>query len=167
VLEGHLALVRILPLVLVGGIGGSGAREPAREHIVVAGWYVDRGVCSVTPIADRYGAAQYERGMVRARTRAALAAKRARRECIGAVPYGFALKGDGVHLVAARAEQATIAGAREVRAAGLSLRAVAATLASEGRVSPKGRPFLPAQGRAHGQGSVPRWTALKGARGPR
>ena len=25
----------------------------AREHIVVAGWYVDRAVCSVTPIAER------------------------------------------------------------------------------------------------------------------
>jgi len=25
----------------------------AREHIVVAGWYVDRAVCSVAPIAER------------------------------------------------------------------------------------------------------------------
>jgi hypothetical protein len=83
--------------------------------------------------------------MVRARTRAALAAKRARRERVGAVPYGFALQRDGVHLVAARSEQATIARARELRAAGLSLRAVAATLASEGRVSRRGRRFLPAQ----------------------
>lgn len=91
------------------------------------------------------GAAQYERGLVRARTRAALGAKRARRERVGAVPYGFALKRDGVHLVAARAEQATIGRARELRAAGLSLRAVAATLASEGNVSHRGRRFLPAQ----------------------
>jgi hypothetical protein len=61
-------------------------------------------------------------GVVRARTRAALASpKRARRERVGAVPYGFALKDDGAHLVAARAEQATIARARELRAAGLSL----------------------------------------------
>ncbi|MGH7438394.1 MAG: recombinase family protein [Polyangiaceae bacterium] len=43
------------------------------------------------------------------------------------------------------AEQATIARARELRAAGLSLRAVAATLASQGRVSRRGRRFLPAQ----------------------
>jgi hypothetical protein len=33
----------------------------------------------------------------------------------------------------------------QLRAAGLSLRAVAATLASEGRVSRRGRRFLPAQ----------------------
>jgi DNA invertase Pin-like site-specific DNA recombinase len=91
------------------------------------------------------GAAQYERGMIRARTRAALAAKRARRERVGAVPYGFALQDDGVHLLAAPHEQATIARARLLRAAGLSLRAVAAKLASEGRVSRRGRTFLPEQ----------------------
>ena len=89
-------------------------------------------------------AAQYERGMIRARTCAALAAKRARRESVGAGPYGFALAGD-VHLVVARTEQATIGGARELLATGLSLRAVAATLATEGRVSRKARPFLAAQ----------------------
>lgn len=91
------------------------------------------------------GAAQYERGMIRARTRAALAAKRARRERVGAVPYGFALEHDGVHLVAARQEQPTIARARELRATGLSLRAVAAGLASEERVSRRGETFLAAQ----------------------
>jgi site-specific DNA recombinase len=64
---------------------------------------------------------------------------------MGISTYGFALKGDGVHMVAARAEQATIARARELRATGLSLRAVAPTLASEGRVSRKGRRFLAAQ----------------------
>jgi len=185
----------------------------AGEHVVVVGWFADRGVCSVTPIEERPalraaldvlgakgagvlvvarrdriardvvlageierevaragarlvsatgegnddspadaflrtvidGAAQYERGMIRARTRAALAAKRARRELVGAVPYGFALRGDGVHLMAARQEQATIARARDLRARGLSLRAVAAKLASEGRVSRRGRRFLPAQ----------------------
>jgi DNA invertase Pin-like site-specific DNA recombinase len=185
----------------------------ARDRISVVGWYVDRGVCSVTPIAERPGlraalaavdahragvlvvarrdriardvvlaceveraaaragarvvsatgegngdspadaflrtvidgAAQYEHGLVRARTRAALAAKRARRERVGAVPYGFALDGDGVHLVVARAEQATIARARELRATGLSLRGVAATLASEGSLSRNGRPFLASQ----------------------
>jgi DNA invertase Pin-like site-specific DNA recombinase len=91
------------------------------------------------------GAAQYERGLIRARTQAALAAKRARSERVGAVPYGFALQGDGVHLVAAPHEQATIARARSLRATGLSLRAVAAKLATEGRVSRCGRGFLPEQ----------------------
>jgi hypothetical protein len=47
--------------------------------------------------------------------------------------------------MAARQEQATIARARHLRARGLSLRSVAAKLAAEGRVSRRGRPFLPAQ----------------------
>jgi DNA invertase Pin-like site-specific DNA recombinase len=91
------------------------------------------------------GAAQYERGMIKARTRAALAAKRARRERVGAIPYGYALERDGAHLVAAKQEQATIARARDLRARGFSLRAVAAKLASERRLSHRGRRFLPAQ----------------------
>ncbi len=51
----------------------------------------------------------------------------------------------GFGVVGARGELATIARAGERRAGGLSLRAVAATLASEGRVSRRGRRFLPAQ----------------------
>jgi DNA invertase Pin-like site-specific DNA recombinase len=54
------------------------------------------------------GAAQYEHGLIRARTRAALAAKRAHGECIGAVPYGFALGADGRRLVVQEREQAAI-----------------------------------------------------------
>ena len=72
------------------------------------------------------GAAQYEHGLIRSRTCAALAAKRARGERIGSVPLGFALDADGVRLVVDKREQATIARARELRASGLSLRAVAA-----------------------------------------
>jgi DNA invertase Pin-like site-specific DNA recombinase len=91
------------------------------------------------------GAAQYEHALIRARTRAALAAKRARGERVGAVPHGFALHADGMRLVAAKREQATIARARELRSIGLSLRAVAAELGAEGRVSRRGTPFLPSQ----------------------
>jgi site-specific DNA recombinase len=94
------------------------------------------------------GAAQYEHGLIRARTRAALAAKRARGERVGAVPYGFALDRDGVRLFAAEREQAAIARARELRAIGLSLRAVALRLAVEGHVSRMGRAFFPS-GRAN------------------
>jgi DNA invertase Pin-like site-specific DNA recombinase len=91
------------------------------------------------------GAAQYEHGLIRARTCAALAAKRARGERIGSVPFGFALDPDGAHLVADEREQATIARARELRTSGLSLRAVAAHLAAEGRVSRTRRRFLAEQ----------------------
>jgi hypothetical protein len=91
------------------------------------------------------GAAQYEHGLIRARTRAALDARRARGERVGAVPFGFALVGDGVHLVADRYEQATIARACSLRGSGLSLRAIATRLGAEGRVSRNGRAFLPQQ----------------------
>ena len=45
-------------------------------------------------------APQYEHGLIRARTRAVLAVKRARGERVGAVPYGFAMNADGVRLAA-------------------------------------------------------------------
>src|ERR1017187_4356142 len=60
------------------------------------------------------GAAQYEHGLIRARTCAALAAKRAHGERVGAVPFGFAVHADGVRLVVNEREQATIARAREL-----------------------------------------------------
>jgi DNA invertase Pin-like site-specific DNA recombinase len=88
-------------------------------------------------------AAQYERGIIRARTKAALAAKKARGECVGQVPYGFVREGD--RLVAVPSEQATIARARGLTAAGRSQRAVAAQLAVEGHVSRTGRTFAAAQ----------------------
>jgi hypothetical protein len=61
------------------------------------------------------------------------------------VPYGYALKSDGVHLEACQREQATMVRASQLRAGGLSLRQVATRLASEGRLSRRGRPFLAAQ----------------------
>jgi len=88
-------------------------------------------------------AAQYERGIIRARTKAALAAKKARGECVGQVPYGYVREGD--RLVAVASEQATITRARALAAEGRSQRAVAAQLAVEGHVSRTGRTFAAAQ----------------------
>jgi DNA invertase Pin-like site-specific DNA recombinase len=90
------------------------------------------------------GAAQYERALIRARTKAALGAKRARGEKTGGdAPFGFAAV-DG-RLVALESEQSTMARARELSAEGRSLRSVAAALAVEGRVSRTGRPFAAQQ----------------------
>jgi site-specific DNA recombinase len=102
------------------------------------------------------GAAQYEHGLIRSRTRAALAAKRARGERIGSVPLGFALDADGVRLVVDEREQATIARVRELRASRLSLRAVAARLTAEGHVSRNRRRFVAQQVARMVQGSVAR-----------
>ncbi len=85
--------------------------------------------------------AAYERGVIKSRTRAALAVKRSRNERTGQIPYGFGLAADGVHLEENAAEQAIIASIRTLRAAGLSLRTVVAECERRGIVSRAGRPF--------------------------
>lgn len=84
--------------------------------------------------------AQHERAVIRARTRAALRAKRARGERAGTVPFGFVADAAG-RLTPCPAEQAVIARARALRAAGASLRRVVARLAAAGFVSRAGRPL--------------------------
>lgn len=86
------------------------------------------------------GAAAYERALIRARTKAALSAKRARGERAGEVPYGFTADAAG-KLAPNEAERAVIAQVRELRAAGLPLRAVVAQAAALGLVSRAGRPL--------------------------
>ena len=85
-------------------------------------------------------AAAYERALIRARTKAALGAKKARGERAGAVPYGFVADADG-KLTKSDAEQAVISNVLELRAAGLSLRAVVAELSNRGLVSRSGKSF--------------------------
>jgi DNA invertase Pin-like site-specific DNA recombinase len=75
--------------------------------------------------------AAYERALIRSRTRAALAVKKARGERTGGVPYGF--RAEGKRLVEDPEEAATVARAREFRGEGRSLRQIAAALVAEGR----------------------------------
>lgn len=83
-------------------------------------------------------AAVYERGLIRARTRAAMAAKRAAGQRIGEVPFGYQLGDDGL-LIEHPAEQLVLQRIRECRAAGMSLRAIAAILMKAGVATKKGR----------------------------
>src|SRR4030095_11772575 len=70
--------------------------------------------------------AEYERLIISARTRAALAAKRSRRERVsGIVPFGYSLAADGRTLEVNTQEAATVEVIRQLRAEGRSLRAVA------------------------------------------
>jgi DNA invertase Pin-like site-specific DNA recombinase len=87
------------------------------------------------------GAAAYERALIRARTRAALAAKRSRGERVGTIPYGYRLAQDRVHLEVDAREQQVIAMARALRAEGHPLRVVVSELAARGFLSRRGRPF--------------------------
>jgi DNA invertase Pin-like site-specific DNA recombinase len=84
--------------------------------------------------------AQYERAMIAARTRAALAAKRAKGERTGTIPYGFTADAAG-RLEQHAAEQATIARVRELRAAGATFPAIVAQLRAEGVASRAGKPL--------------------------
>ena len=81
--------------------------------------------------------AAYERALIRARTRAALAVKKARGERTGGVPLGSSVGADGRLRVEA-AEAAAVARARELRAEGRSLREIAAVLDAEGH-RPRGK----------------------------
>lgn len=95
------------------------------------------GTANGTTPADAFmrtmldGAAAYERALIRARTSAALQAKRARGERAGTVPFGFSADAAG-RLTPNAAEQEVIAIVAELRAAGLSLRAIVAELAARG-----------------------------------
>ena len=91
--------------------------------------------------------AQWEREAIGERTSVAMKHKASKGEFIGghSAPYGFALAADGVSLVEVEAEQAVIVEAHTLRAAGLSLRAVADELARRGFVSRGGRAFAAEQ----------------------
>jgi DNA invertase Pin-like site-specific DNA recombinase len=76
--------------------------------------------------------AEYERLIIKSRTRAALAVKKSRNERVGGVPYGFQLAPDGVALVLCAAEQEVLSLIREMRAGGSTLQAIAAALDGRG-----------------------------------
>lgn len=83
-------------------------------------------------------AAAFERGLIKQRTRAALAAKRKAGERTGEVPFGWTLGEDG-RLVEVEAEQLVLANIRSCRAAGMSLRQIAAILTEANVPTKKGR----------------------------
>jgi len=77
--------------------------------------------------------AEYERLTIKARTKAALAVKRSRRERISREPpYGWRLSSDGNHIEPEPREQATVALAQKLRRLGMSLRGIARRLTKRG-----------------------------------
>lgn len=78
------------------------------------------------------GAAEMERNLIRERTTSAMAHKRSKGERVGAVPYGFRLAGDGVTLEADADEQHTLSLVAQLRAAGMSVRAIVDALEARG-----------------------------------
>lgn len=81
--------------------------------------------------------AEFERDLVSERTTMALAHKRSKSEKTGgAVPFGYQLAADGVHLIADPHEQSIIGVIGEMRRAGWTYRTIAAELERRG-LSPK------------------------------
>lgn len=94
----------------------------------------------------------WEREVIGERTAAALQHMKARQLLVGAAPYGWRALGEvgdkARRLEIEPGEQLVIAEARRLRAAGLSLRKIAAELERAGMVSRKGGRFDPSQIRA-------------------
>lgn len=85
--------------------------------------------------------AQYEREVIRARTRAALGVKKARGERVGTIPFGYRLAEDGIHLEEDPIEQSTIALVLELREARHTFRAIVTELRERGVVARRGHPL--------------------------
>jgi DNA invertase Pin-like site-specific DNA recombinase len=87
--------------------------------------------------------AEYERLVIRARTRAALALKRSRGERTGGIPYGYRLAADGVHLEPCRTEQRVLRMVRRYHGRGFTLRRIAARLQARGMLPRSGTRWHP------------------------
>ena len=86
------------------------------------------------------GAAAYERALIRARTRAALRARRARGDRAGEIPWGYGATPEG-RLFEHEVERAVIERVITLRNEGSSLRAIVRSLEVDGAVARSGRPL--------------------------
>lgn len=82
--------------------------------------------------------AQWERDIIAERTTDALAVKKARRERVGAVPFGFRLGEDGAKLLPVPGQLATVRDMAEWRREGASLNGIARRLNDVGAASAQG-----------------------------
>lgn len=126
-------------------VGLAIAVEKAAASLGGAVWSID-GTGNGTGDADAFlrrvidAAAEYERALIRSRTKAALGALRASGKRAGTVPFGFVADAEG-RLAPCPTEGATVARIEALRASGASQVAMVATLASEGHVGRTGRPL--------------------------
>lgn len=85
----------------------------------------------------------YEVALIRARTKAALQAKKARGERMGKLPYGFTVTEDGIHVMPCPCEQTVLQRIAVLRGKGYSLRQVAALLNTASCFNRQGNPWNP------------------------
>jgi DNA invertase Pin-like site-specific DNA recombinase len=91
------------------------------------------------------GVAEFERAMIRARIKAALAVKRARGEFVGMAPYGHRVSSDGRTLEPEPGERVVLERVAQLRAKGASLAGIAGALNAEGLRSRSGGLFSKTQ----------------------
>jgi DNA invertase Pin-like site-specific DNA recombinase len=83
--------------------------------------------------------AEFERDQIAERTKAALSHKKAKGERVGSIPFGYDLAADGINLVPNAGQQEALSLIAELRAAGLSMRQIAAALNSRNISTAKGK----------------------------
>jgi DNA invertase Pin-like site-specific DNA recombinase len=85
--------------------------------------------------------AQWEREAIGERTRDALHLKHSKGERIGTMPFGYAVAADGVRLQVDPGEQQILTRMRTLRAAGVTVRGIAAELNRDGCTTRRGTPW--------------------------
>lgn len=88
---------------------------------------------------------EYERLIIGARTKAALAAKKSRKERTGSIPFGYSLDANGVNLIENEGEMTAKKIAADLRADGLGFTAIARSLADRGILARNGKIFQAVQ----------------------
>ena len=119
------------------------------------------GIANGTAAADQFmrsildAAAAFELSLIKARTLAAVDAKRKKGQRIGEVPFGYEVGTNGL-LVEVPAEQLVIAKIMDCRASGLSLRAIASILDAANVPTKKGKGTKCTKPNAQGKVRAPR-----------
>jgi DNA invertase Pin-like site-specific DNA recombinase len=88
-----------------------------------------------------FSVARFEKAMIRARIKAALAVKKRRRELTGVAPYGWRAGADGRTLEPHPEENAILDAVRALRASGLTIRGVQQEATARGLVGRTGKTF--------------------------
>jgi DNA invertase Pin-like site-specific DNA recombinase len=74
---------------------------------------------------------EYERLVIKARTKAALQTKKKKNQRVGHIPFGYQLAGDGMHLEHSAQERTVLHEMQVLKAQGLSLRTIVITMNSK------------------------------------
>jgi DNA invertase Pin-like site-specific DNA recombinase len=113
-----------------GLVSRAGARVVSAAGEGTDGDATDPAALLMRRLVDAF--AEYERALIKSRTRAALAVKACRGELVGTAPLGQRVAADGVQLEADPREAEALALVAQLRADGLSVRKIAAELNARG-----------------------------------